>query len=88
MLEWLEQDKLLHFFASACIALGSYVVAQGMMAWWLAMIIAIVVAAIAGVGKELFDKMLGYTGFDKKDLIADGAGILFGIICVIVSVLL
>jgi hypothetical protein len=35
-------------------------------------------AVIAGVGKELYD--IKRTGFDWKDLIADGAGIVAGLI--------
>lgn len=41
--------------------------------------VAVLVAALAGVGKEVvWDKLMKKGTFDKKDLIADGVGIIIG----------
>lgn len=41
--------------------------------------VAVLVAALAGVGKEVvWDKLMKKGTFDKKDLIADAAGIIIG----------
>lgn len=41
--------------------------------------VAVLVAALAGVGKEVvWDKLMKKDTFDKKDLIADAVGIIIG----------
>ena len=41
--------------------------------------VAVFVAALAGVGKEVvWDKLMNKGTFDKKDLIADAVGIIIG----------
>lgn len=41
--------------------------------------VAVLVAALAGVGKEVvWDKLMKKGTFDKKDLIADAVGIIIG----------
>lgn len=43
--------------------------------------VAVLVAALAGVGKEVvWDKLMKKGTFDKKDLIADAVGIIIGCI--------
>ena len=44
-------------------------------------LVAVIVTAVAALGKEfLYDRALGKGSFEKKDLIADAAGIVLGLI--------
>lgn len=88
MAKLISQDKILHFLVCLSILLGTYTILSDVASWHIALFIGVVVAVAAGLGKECFDKMISTTGWDNQDLIADGAGIALGIICVIVSVLL
>lgn len=60
-----------------------HVIASNMMVVVLNLIlplwVAVLVAALAGVGKEVvWDKLMKKGTFDKKDLIADAVGIIIG----------
>lgn len=64
----IPNDKKLHVLVSLILVLALWQV----IGWW-----SIPVAILVGVGKEMYDKKT--TGFDKNDLIADGAGIFIGL---------
>lgn len=60
-----------------------HVIASNVMVVVLSLIlplwVAVLVAALAGVGKEVvWDKLMKKGTFDKKDLIADAVGIIIG----------
>lgn len=78
-------DKWLHALASALIVTVVFIVLIGAgVAGWLAAVLAVVISAAAGVGKEYFvDKFLQHETADVGDLIADGIGIVVGLIPVI-----
>lgn len=46
---------------------------------------AILTAVVVSVGKEIYDSYkANATGFDLRDLIADGVGIVFGLISILI----
>lgn len=64
-------DGLKHIIASNVMV----VVLNLILPLW----VAVLVAALAGVGKEVvWDKLMKKGTFDKKDLIADAVGIIIG----------
>lgn len=64
-------DGLKHVIASNVMV----VVLNLILPMW----VAVLVAALAGVGKEIvWDKLMKKGTFDKKDLIADAVGIIIG----------
>lgn len=64
-------DGLKHVIASNVMV----VVLNLILPMW----VAVLVAALAGVGKEVvWDKLMKKGTFDKKDLIADAVGIIIG----------
>lgn len=67
----IQRDKLLHFSISLLITLTDVTAFSITIPGWL-------VAVIAGVGKEVYD--IKRTGFDWKDIAADGAGIVAGLV--------
>ena len=67
----IESDKLLHFLTTYAIILSTFLIFHNLL-------IAVSVATILGVGKEIYD--IKKTGFSKLDLMADGIGILIGTI--------
>ena len=75
-------DKLLHAETTALIVIGGSIVHP---------ILGIILAILASLGKELYDwfkygKKMGWSKFKKLmfgDLIADGIGIIMGIILVL-----
>lgn len=68
---YFEYDGLKHVIASNVMV----VVLNLILPLW----VAVLVAALAGVGKEVvWDKLMKKGTFDKKDLIADGVGIIIG----------
>lgn len=75
---WFGRDKALHFSASAAIQLGGYgsLRATGMTRSR-SMLIASVVTAAAGIGKELWDGQ-GHGDASARDLVWDGLGLLAG----------
>lgn len=77
----ISTDKLLHAFVCLDVVFGVYLVLSALLSSWLSLVIAVVLAAALGVGKELYDAKT--TGIDKGDLIADGIGILIGTVVII-----
>lgn len=79
----LKTDKVLHFAASFVITALAALLLFGVagLPKAAAIAIALAIAAVAGVGKELFDKYVRKTGFDKQDLMADGIGAVLAAIC-------
>lgn len=64
-------DRLKHVIASNVMV----VVLNLILPLW----VAVLVAALVGVGKEVvWDKLMKKGTFDKKDLIADAVGIIIG----------
>ena len=68
LIKWVAFDGLLHIETSALIV----IVVSLLLPWWAGSI----VAAVAGIGKEWYDRAKGGP-FSSHDLICD----LFGIIC-------
>jgi hypothetical protein len=67
----IEKDKLLHFGVSAAIVLLVTFFAGNVLA-------GIVLALVAGLGKELFDLLIRKTEFSWDDVVADILGIIVG----------
>lgn len=65
-------DGFLHIVCSALLT--------GVADIFLPLWAAVVIAAAAGLGKEAYDKLTGKGTPDKKDLVADAAGIFIGIL--------
>ena len=75
---WIAYDKAQHFLASALLVLSAQYVleAKGGASRHAALPLSIGVSMGAGFAKESFDvRRVGGTGFSKKDLVADAAGI-------------
>lgn len=77
--KWVRVDGLLHFETCALIA---FVVAA-FLPWWSGGI----AAAVAGIGKELWDKTHGGK-FEGHDLICDGVGAVLGMVISLIGILL
>jgi len=82
------KDKILHFVCSALILLISF-----FFFFSLGLIyptsLAIITTIIAGVGKEIYDVYKPKpTGFSWADLVADGLGILFGLLLLFIRCLI
>ena len=89
MIKWLyniKTDKLLHFIAS----LGVMQVSYGILHYFLldkwSLLIALGIAILVGVFKELYDKKKGGI-FNKEDIIADTIGTLIGFILTIIIIM-
>lgn len=63
-------DKVAHFAVNFCIVLAAGVFRKG----WL-IIAGVLVAVVASVAKEIWDKVSGKGECDWKDLVADALGI-------------
>lgn len=75
---WIAYDKAQHVLASALLVLSAQYALEtkGGAGRHAALPLAIGVSAGAGVAKESFDaRRVNGTGFSKKDLVADAAGI-------------
>lgn len=72
----LKVDKVLHFVACFLICAVTALVLYGVAEWPKALCVLSGVAASLGAGvlKEVFDKYVRKTGFDKSDLMADAIG--------------
>lgn len=68
-------DKIAHFAVNFCIVLAAGVFKKG----WL-IIAGVLIAVIASVAKEIWDKVSGKGECDWKDLVADAIGIVAGLI--------
>lgn len=83
-------DKWLHALASALIVTSAFLVlaGAGVPSVWAA-VLSVVIAAAAGVGKEyLIDVYIQHETAEVGDLIADGIGIVVGLIPVILFLVL
>jgi len=83
---WLAYDKVLHFGISCSLVLSTqYVLESTMdMDWKTALPAGVTVSAANGIIKEYWDKKIG-SFFSKRDLIADGVGILVGVFIITIS---
>lgn len=83
-------DKWLHALASALIVTSAFLILAGAgVVGWLAAVLAVVIASLAGVGKEyLIDVYIQHETAEVGDLIADGIGIVVGLIPVILFLVL
>lgn len=71
LVETIGQDGLLHILCSNLLVVAINLI---LPLWF-----AVVVTAIAGLGKELvWDKILGRGTCDKKDILCDIVGIIIG----------
>ena len=65
------QDDLLHIICSSILV--------GIFNLFFPLLIAIIITAVVGIGKEvIWDKLLNKGTFDKKDLVFDLIGIIIG----------
>ena len=76
-----EPDKQAHMTAAAVISLGTSVIAYDLgytttESYW----IGVASGTLAGLLKELLDARSGGSGFDGRDLVADGIGASVGAI--------
>lgn len=68
---YFEQDDLLHIICSSILV--------GIFNLFFPLLIAIIITAVVGIGKEvIWDKLLNKGTFDKKDLVFDLIGIIIG----------
>lgn len=74
----IRQDQVYHFIVCALVVLNC------LMPLWVAVLLAVILA----VGKELYDKYIKKTLFDWTDIYADLLGIALGILLRIVSPLI
>lgn len=72
----IKTDKVLHFVA--CFVIAAFVALLGFgvleLSKAVSILLGLVVSLAAGVAKEVYDKYVRKTGFDKQDLLADAAG--------------
>lgn len=89
MIKWLyniKTDKLLHFIASLGVMQVSYGILHFfLLAKW-SLLIALGIAILIGVFKELYDKKKGGI-FNGKDFVADIWGALFGFILTVMIII-
>lgn len=75
---WLRTDGLLHLVISALIV----VLFGAFLPVWA----AVLIAAVAGIAKEIYDRASGEGTAEWHDLICDGIGIVLGVlICLFVD---
>lgn len=73
----MERDKIKHTAIN-------YIIVVALSLLWCT-IGAILAAVIVSVGKEIYDKYkTNATGFDLRDLIADGVGIVLGVLTILI----
>jgi len=73
----LHRDKIMHFIAMTVIT--------AFLAIVYGVTVAIVVGAVLSVAKEVYDRMFKDEEIDKGDLAADGVGIAFGLLLVVLA---
>ena len=77
----IPKDKLLHYLICRIIVAYAGGFARLFVPKWWALAIGVLIAAAIAILKELSDKKYPDTGtFEWKDLIADGIGIIDGVI--------
>ena len=73
----MERDKIKHTAIN-------YIIVVALSLLWCT-IGAILTAVVVSVGKEIYDKYkTNATGFDLRDLIADGVGIVLGVLTILI----
>lgn len=79
-------DKWLHAVACFTVAMIAGLVTLAISDEHLtAAIVGFALAMAVGIGKEVYDKYKGGTGFDWHDIAADAVGAAFGFVGVMVS---
>lgn len=91
IIQWLahwDKDKLLHVMIVMIVALttASILHVAG-FATWIVIVGSLVSAAIAAIGKEIYDEHQDGDWFDVKDLIADGVGLVLAELYIITLIL-
>jgi len=83
---WLAYDKVLHFGISCSLVLSTQYVLENTLNVdrETALPAGVTVSAANGVVKEYWDKKTG-SFFSKRDLIADAAGILVGVLIIVMD---
>ena len=78
---WIAYDKFLHFSVSASIVLSTQYTFEQKMNYKTqdAMNLSVFIAIVSGIFKELWDKRQPNGFFSKRDIVANIAGIAFGI---------
>lgn len=86
----IHTDKWLHALASALIVTAAFLILAGLgVKGWIAAVLAVLVGAAAGVGKEyIIDVWIQHETAEVGDLIADGIGLVVGLIPVILFLVL
>lgn len=86
----IHTDKWLHALASAFIVTAAFLILAGVgVVGWLAAVLAAVISALAGLGKEyVIDVWIQHETAEVSDLIADAVGIVVGLIPVILFLVL
>lgn len=73
-----QKDKILH-------ALINYIIVVALALLWCT-IGAILTAVVVSIGKEIYDEYkANATGFDLLDLVADGTGIVLGLLTYLIT---
>lgn len=85
----INTDKWLHGLASAFTVVALFLILAGVgVVLWLAAVLAVVLAAAIGLGKEyIFDKFIKHGTPEIGDLIADAVGIVIGLIPILIFLL-
>lgn len=74
----IAKDKILH-------ALINYIIVVALSLLWCTLG-AILTAVVVSIGKEIYDEYkANATGFDLLDLVADGTGIVLGLLTYLIS---
>ena len=73
--DWIRTDGLLHIETSALIV----VLVSIVISWW----VGVVGSAVAGVGKELYDRSHEGHCAEWHDVICDGIGVVIGAVAVL-----
>ena len=83
---WLAYDKVLHFGISCSLVLSTQYVLENTLNIdrETALPAGVTVSAANGVVKEYWDKKMG-SFFSRRDLIADAAGILVGVLIIVMG---
>ena len=79
--QWIAYDKFLHFSVSASIVLSTQYITEQKMNYKTedALFISVIVSSVNGILKELLDNRQPNGFISKKDILANIAGVLFGV---------
>ena len=81
---WIAYDKFLHFSVSASIVLSTQYTLEQKMDYNTedAMYISVFVSSVNGILKELWDNKQPNGFISKKDILANIAGVIFGVVII------